>query len=104
MAIGWLGNNAHIADARLLDGVHHGSESSKGNILIGAQIDRLVLRIANLLLQAHSDLVDVDGVVAEKYSLRLINADHQPLFGNLLDGAGMRHVDFDSRLRPAPSP
>ena len=46
-----LGNNAHIGDARLLDRVHHGGEGAKRHIFIGAHKDRLVLRIANLLLQ-----------------------------------------------------
>src|SRR5712691_4977216 len=44
-----LRNYAHVADARLFDGVHHGGEGAKRDIFIGAQIDRLVLRIANLL-------------------------------------------------------
>src|SRR6266403_1183719 len=94
-----LRNYAHVADARLFDCVHHGGEGAKRDIFIGAQIDRLVLRIANLLPQARSDLVDVDGIVAEKNSLRLIDADHEALFGDLFDGASVGNVDFDSRLQ-----
>src|SRR6266404_6484752 len=94
-----LRNYAHVADARLFDGVHHGGEGAKRDIFIGAQIDRLVLRIANLLPQACSDLVDVDGIVAEKNFLRFIDADHEALFGDLFDGASVGNVDFDSRLQ-----
>ncbi len=58
-----------------------------------------MLRIANFLLQARSDLVDVDGIVAEKNFLRFVDADHEALFGDLFDGAGVGHVDFDSGLQ-----
>src|SRR5271157_5841637 len=98
MGIHRLGYDAHVADARLLDGVHHGGEGAKRDIFVGAQIDRLVLRIANLLLQARSDLVDVDGIVAEKNLLRFVDADHEALFLDLFDGAGVGHVDFDPGL------
>src|SRR5271157_3809838 len=99
MGIHRLRNDAHVADARLLDGVHHGGEGAKWNIFVGAQEDRLVLRVANFLLQARSNLVDVDGIVAQKNSLRLVDADHEALFGDLFDGAGVGHVDFDSGLQ-----
>src|ERR1019366_1596009 len=90
-----LRNDADVADACLLNGVHHGGEGAKRNIFVGAQADRLVLRVANPLLQARSDLVDVDGIVAEKNSLRFVDAYYQPRFGDLFDGAGVGHVDFD---------
>src|ERR1035438_2570917 len=99
MYIHRLGNYAYVADARLFDGVHHGGEGAKGNVFVGAQIDRLVLRIANLLFQTRSDLVDVDRIVAEKNFLRFVDADDEPLFGDLLDGASVGHVDFDSGLQ-----
>src|SRR5580658_1527418 len=99
MAIHRLRNDAHVADACLFDGVHHGSEGAKWNIFIGAQENRLMLRVANPLLQLRSDLVDVDGIVAEKHSLRFVDADYEALFGDLLDGAGVGHVDFDSGLK-----
>src|ERR1017187_9863170 len=94
-----LRNDADVADACLLNGVHHGGEGAKRNIFVGAQEDRLVLRVANPLLQARSDLVDVDRIVAEKNSLRFVDADYQSLFGDLFDGAGVGHVDFDSGLQ-----
>ena len=49
MRIYGLRNDAHVADARLFDGVHDRRERAKRNIFVGPQIDRLVLRIANLL-------------------------------------------------------
>src|ERR1700692_55718 len=94
-----LRNYAHVADARLFDGVHHGGEGAKRDIFIGAQIDRLVLRIANLLFQARSNLVDVDGIVAEKNFLRFVDADHEALFGNFFGRASVGDVYFDSGLQ-----
>src|SRR6266404_2487239 len=99
MGIHWLRNDTHIADARLFDCVHHGGEGAKRDIFIGAQIDRLVLRITNLLPQARSDLVDVDGIVPEKNFLRFVDADYEALFGNLFHGAGVGNVNFDSGLQ-----
>src|SRR6266852_1040359 len=99
MGIHGLRNYAHVADAGLFDGVHHGGESAKRDIFIGAQINRLMLRIANLLPQARSNLVDVDGIVAEKNFLRLVDADHEAFFGDLFDGARVGDVDFDSGLQ-----
>src|SRR6266853_5103310 len=99
MTIHWLRNDAHVGDARLLDGVHYGREGAEGNIFIGAQINCLVLRIANLLLNDSGDLVDVDGVVAEKNLLRFVDADYETFFGNLFDRAGVRHVYFDTGLQ-----
>src|ERR1700730_5968696 len=80
-----LRNYAHVADARLFDGVHHGGESAKRDIFIGAQIDRLVLRIANLLFQARSNLVDVDGIVAEKDFLRFGDSGCKTVLGSVFD-------------------
>src|ERR1700692_460415 len=99
MTIHWLRNDAHVGDARLLDGVHYGREGAKGNILIGAQINCLVLRIANLLLNDSSDLVDIDGVVTQKNFLRFVDANYETFFGNLLDRAGVRDVHFDTGLQ-----
>src|ERR1700686_2351612 len=99
MTIHWLGNDAYVGDARLFDGVHYGGERSEGNIFIGAQINCLVLWIANLLLDDSGDLVDVDGGVAEKNLLRFVDADYETFFGNLFDRTGVRHVYFDTGLQ-----
>src|ERR1700730_15053601 len=99
MGIHRLRNDADIADARLFDGVHHGGEGAKRDIFVGAQINRLVLRIANFLSQARSNLVDVDGIVAEKNFLRFVDADHEALFGNLFDRASLGDLYFDTGLQ-----
>src|SRR5208282_6177748 len=70
MGINGLRHDAYVADAGLLDCVHDGGEGAEGHVFVGAQVNRLMTRIANLLLQRRGDLVDVDGIVAEKNSLR----------------------------------
>ena len=47
MGIYGLRHDAYVADACLLDGVHHGGEGAEGNVFIGSQVNGLVLRIAN---------------------------------------------------------
>ena len=56
------------------------AKCSEGNIFIGAQVNRLMLRIAYSFLQRGSDLVDVDRVVTKINLLRFVDADDQPLF------------------------
>src|ERR1017187_7316686 len=90
-----LGNDAYVGDAGLLDRVHDGGEGAEGHVLIGAQEDGLAFGIANLLAQSRADLVDVDGIVAEKNFLLAVDGDHQPLFGDLLHRLGVRHGDFN---------
>src|SRR5208282_5473019 len=94
-----LRNDAHVADSCLLDRVHDRGEGAKRHIFVRAQEDRLVLRIANFLAETRPDLVDVDGIVAQKNSLRFVDADDEALFGDLFDGASVRDVDFDSGLQ-----
>src|SRR5277367_4253048 len=60
-----LGDDADVGDARLLYRVHDGGESAEGHVLVGAEKDELLAWIANLLSKTSSDLVDVDGVVAQ---------------------------------------
>src|SRR5580698_843130 len=64
-----LSDDADVGDARLFDGVHDGREGAEGNVLIGADKNKLVTRIANFLLEAGGDLIDVDGIVAEEDAL-----------------------------------
>src|ERR1017187_7259859 len=94
-----LGNDAHVGDAGLLDGVHDGGEGAEGNILIGADEDALALGIANFGVQAGGDFVDVDRIVAQKDALVLVDGDDQALFGDLLDGFGLGHIDLDAGLK-----
>src|SRR6266849_9824852 len=81
MAFERLRDDAHVADAGLLDRVHHRGEGAERHVFVGAEKDRLMLRIANLLAELGSDLIDIDGIVAQKDALLLINADHQAFFG-----------------------
>ena len=75
------------------------AKAPKGHVFIRAHEDELVLRIANLLLQLGADLVDVDGVVAQKHPLLLVNADHHALFGDLFHGARLGDIHFNPGLQ-----
>src|SRR5450755_969522 len=94
-----LRNDAHVGDAGLLHRVHDGGEGPEGNVLVGAQEYGLTLGVTNLLAQASANLIDVDGIVAEKNSLLAVDGDHQPFFGNFLHRHGMRHGHFNSGLQ-----
>src|SRR6516164_3253125 len=94
-----LGHDAHVGNASALDCVHDGGEGAERDLLIGANEDRLVLGIPYSLAQAGFDVVDVDGIVAEKHALLLVDADHQTLFGDFLHGARFGDIDFDPRLQ-----
>src|SRR5215468_9642127 len=78
-----LCHDAHVGDTGALDGVHHRGERAEGHILVGADKYRLILRVADLLAQLRLDLVDIDWIVAQKYALLLVDADHHALFGDL---------------------
>src|ERR1017187_679399 len=99
MRVYGLRHNAYVADARLFNCVHNSGKRAERNLLIGAQVNRLVLWIANLLFQTCCNLVDVDGIVAEKDSLRFVDADDKTLFGDLFHGACARHVDLNTGLQ-----
>src|SRR6266704_5227235 len=58
-----------------------------------------MLRIADFLLQLIRNLIDVDGIVPEKYPLLLVNTDHQALFGDFLHRAGFGNSNLDPRLQ-----
>src|SRR5713101_6639896 len=72
-----LRDDAHVADAGLLDRVHYRGEGAERHVLVGANEDGLMLRVADLLTQLGSDLINIDGIVAQKDALLLINADNQ---------------------------
>src|ERR1700688_2744134 len=94
-----LGNDAHVGNTRLLHGVHHGGESPEWHVLIRAQENKLIARIANLLVKLGGYLVNVNRVVAQEDALILVDGDHNALFTDLLDSLGFGHVDFNSRLQ-----
>src|SRR5438552_18728096 len=94
-----LGDDAHIADARTFDCIHYGCESPKWNVFIGANEDRLMLWITNLLPQTRPNFIDVDRIIAKKNALLFINADHHTFFGDFLYGARLGDTDFNARLK-----
>jgi hypothetical protein len=71
----------------LLYRVHDGGEGAEGNVLIGTDENELVVGIADLLAKSGGNLIDVDGVVAEKDALVFIDSDDGAFFGDLFDGA-----------------
>src|SRR6266404_5051624 len=58
-----------------------------------------MLRIADLLLQLIADLVDVDGIISEKYPLLLVNTDHQTLLSDFLDRTRFGNSNLYARLQ-----
>jgi len=49
--------------------------------------------------QLRADLIDVDGIVAQKYLLLAVDGDHQTLLGDLFHRLGVRHGHFDAGLQ-----
>src|SRR5580698_10269409 len=94
-----LSHDAHVGDARLFYRVHDGCESAEGHVFVGADEDELIAGIADLLAALGGDLVDVDGVVAEKNPLIFVNRDDGTFFGDFLDGASLGHADLNARLQ-----
>src|ERR1019366_392705 len=74
-------------------------EGAEGDVLVSTQKDGLALGVANFLAQPRSDLVDVDGIIAEKNFLLAVDGDYQPLFGDFLHRFGVRHRDLNARLQ-----
>src|SRR6202166_1910225 len=56
-------------------------------------------RIADSLANAGGNLINVDGVVAEKYPLILVNRDDDALFGDFFDRAGLGNADLYAGLQ-----
>src|SRR3954454_15087786 len=67
IAAQWLRNNAYLRDPCLLACIHHHGERSEGDVLIGAQVNDLVLRVTHAAAQAVGDLIHVHRIVAEKH-------------------------------------
>src|SRR5215813_6721509 len=70
-----LRHDADVGDTRLLHRIHNGRECAEGDVFVGAQINRLMRRVANFLLQHRGNGIDVDRIVAEEYPLLLVDAD-----------------------------
>src|SRR5215469_7786566 len=99
MGLERLRHDADVGDTRLLDRVHDRGECAEGDVFVGAEINRLMRRVANLLLQHRSNGVDVDRIVAQENPLLLVDADDQALLGDLLNGSRLGDVDFNARLQ-----
>src|SRR5690349_13859528 len=94
-----LGDDADVVEARLLHRVHDGGEGAERNVFIGTNEDGLAAGITNFLPQPGSDFVDVNGIIAEKYALILVDGEHQTFFGDLLDGSGLGNGHIDAGLQ-----
>src|SRR5947209_19806780 len=95
----WLGDDADVIERRLLHRVHDGGEGVETNVFIGTNEDGLTGGIANLLPQPGSDFVDVDGIIAEKHALILVDGEHQTFFGDLFDGSRLGNGNIDAGLQ-----
>src|SRR5207237_3837162 len=100
MRIERLGDDAYVADARLLYCIHHRGESAERYIFIGADKNGLMLRVPNLLTQLCANMINVNGIVSQINPLLLVDADNQPLicdffyatsFGDVYLNAGLEH-------------
>src|SRR5258707_11855217 len=93
-----LSDDAHIGNARLLHRVHDSGERAERNVLVGANEDELIARIAHPLPDAGGNLVDIDGVVAEENPLIFVNGDDDPLFSDFFHGSSLGNADLDAGL------
>src|ERR1700691_2583699 len=92
-----LGDDADVADAGLLDGVHDGGEGAEGYGFVGADVDYFFL-VIGVLGEDRGQIVDVDGLVLKEDVLVLVDGDDQVDFGELRDHAGVRDGDLDAAL------
>src|SRR5436305_12494735 len=74
-----LCHDAYVRDPRLLHRIHHGRESAKRHVLIGAQQNGLPRGVTQRLMNVGGSTVKVDGIVAKNYPRLTANADAQPL-------------------------
>src|SRR6266567_8691983 len=91
MGLKGLGHDAHVGNSRPFHSIHDRGKRAKGHIFIRAQENGLMLRVANLLPQLASNLIDVNGVAPQKDALLLVNADDQALFGDFFYSASFRN-------------
>src|SRR5581483_3484488 len=94
-----LSDNAHVRDPGLLHRIHYGRECPEGHVLVGTDENGLMLRVTHLLPYFSCNFVDVDRVVAEKDTLRLVDGNDHALFGDLFDGACLGDRDLDTGLQ-----
>src|SRR5712671_947642 len=76
-----LGDDADIADAGLAQSVDDTGEDTEGDFFVATEEDSF-LRFFQLRVNFGTELVDVDGIVANVNSLRFVDRDDQALFGD----------------------
>ena len=95
----WLSYNAYILDAGLAHGVYDQCKGPERDGLVAAQVDGVSLRIVQLRMHLVSKLVNIDRVVPDVDSLRVIDGNHDARFGNFLHCLGLRHVHLNAGLQ-----
>src|ERR1700674_2389066 len=93
-----FGDNADVVDAGLAKCVDDRGEAAEGNRLIAAE-EHAFLLILQLIADSGTELVNIDGFVAEVNALRLVNGDDKALLVDFLHRACFRDVDFDAGLQ-----
>src|SRR5207302_1320117 len=94
-----LRNNAYLRDACLLAGIHHHGEGPERNVLIGTQVNDLILRVTHAAAQSVGNLIHVYRIVAEKNALLLVDGNDQALLRDLLHGLRLRDTHVDAGLQ-----
>jgi len=82
----------------LAQSVDHLGESAKRNCFVGAKKDG-VLRLLKLGCYLSTELVNVNGTVAEIDALVLVDGDDEALLIDFFYGRGLGDVDFDAGLQ-----
>src|SRR5882757_8628347 len=91
-----LGHDRDIRNASLLHCVHHGRKGAERNSFIGAEIDDLLRGIDVRIVQPRRNIVDIDGVIAQKYTLIAVNGDDLVLLRGFAHRARFRHSNIDA--------
>src|SRR5215467_5772997 len=93
-----FGHDADVGDSGLAESVNDGGEAAEGHGLVAAEEDG-ILRPFELFVDASTEVVNVDGFVAEVYALSFVDGDDEPLLGDFADGFGLGDVNFDAGLK-----
>ena len=93
-----MSDDGDVGDASLFDGIHDGGESAEWYIFVGAEINDLMGWVGAHLMEFFSEVVNVDGSVAEKDLLAAVDGDDETLLGDFFHGARFGDGDFDAGL------
>ena len=94
-----LGDDADVGDAGLAKGIDDGAEGAEGNGFVGAEEDDIAVGIFGLFFNFGSEVVNVDGIVAEIDALIFVDGDDEFLLGDFLDGVRFGDVNLDAGLQ-----